>query len=374
MSEILHFIQSTPTKDPLIIGTLLVFSLIVGSFFNVVIHRLSQQMEGVSSKELSTTKPAKSFCPNCKKELSWKENIPLISYIIQLGRCTGCKKDISWRYPAVELTSVIITASVWNLSPSVGSAILGVFFLDVLLLTAVIDAKTKKIPNKLTVPGTVILLAAAFIPLAEGSNLAIDQGKTALIGAVGCFILMWGLAELGKRLFGKKKVVLKKPQAFLWENGTLKIQDAPEIPVEESEAMSGADLGFARPSDRLIIQGDIIQNKAEGMEEKLSEVIISPHESGKIHGSMKTITFPREAMGMGDAKLLLFAGAAMGFLPAIHGLVAGTLAALVGVMAMRVYAIAKKGNAPGLIAFGPWIAIGCAGVWIYNAMCTSCAG
>lgn len=73
------------------------FGLIIGSFLNVV--GLRYQKQPLSGR---------SFCPNCKKKLSWFELIPLLSFVFQLGRCRGCHKKISWQYPIVELISGFI--------------------------------------------------------------------------------------------------------------------------------------------------------------------------------------------------------------------------------------------------------------------------
>ena len=83
----------------LVIAFIFVMGLVWGSFLNVVIYRMSH---GIS--------PAKgrSICPKCKKEIPWKYNIPLLSFIWLRGRCANCHKKISWRYPAIELLTGIL--------------------------------------------------------------------------------------------------------------------------------------------------------------------------------------------------------------------------------------------------------------------------
>ena len=71
-----------------------IIGICIGSFLNVIIYRFQ--------KNFSIIKP-RSFCPKCKKQLTWKENIPIVSYLIQGGKCIGCSKSISIRYPLVEL-------------------------------------------------------------------------------------------------------------------------------------------------------------------------------------------------------------------------------------------------------------------------------
>src|SRR5688572_29831254 len=78
----------------------LLFGLVVGSFLNVVIVRLPQ--------EISIAVP-RSHCPNCKKLILWYDNIPVVSYIMLGGRCRRCKKKISSRYPMIEAANGIIS-------------------------------------------------------------------------------------------------------------------------------------------------------------------------------------------------------------------------------------------------------------------------
>ncbi len=71
----------------------------IGSFLNVIVFRLPRKISLISPR---------SFCPKCKKMITWKENIPLISWLIQRGRCTGCNTEISFRYPIIEFSTGIL--------------------------------------------------------------------------------------------------------------------------------------------------------------------------------------------------------------------------------------------------------------------------
>lgn len=347
MLNTLAFLTEEPTYSPLILGLIGLAGLITGSYFNVVIYRKCAQYEGADPKELNTSKPKRSFCPSCKKTLSWSENIPLISYLIQGGKCTGCKSNISPVYPTVEAASTAIALIAWTTRPTINQA-LGLWaLLALLLICGMIDAKTQKIPNALTLPGAAFLLILACLPGGIG-------WQTALIGGAGTYGLMFALVHLGKGLFGKRKVTLKDPMEAEWKNGGLTLRDEGKT-LEESETLTGADLPFLRESDKIIMEGNFEINQSE----KVTTAIITPKTTDHIKGFLKTITYPREAMGMGDAKLLLMAGAGAGFLPAINGLAAGAVAAIIATMIWRFYAKFQKQNAPELIAFGPWIAAGC---------------
>ena len=125
-----------------------IFGLCIGSFINVVVYRFP--------KNLSIVKP-RSFCPKCKIKLTWKENIPLISWLIQRGSCINCNATISMRYPLVELLTAILFVIFINSSPYLYNAsfnsIFHIFFswifLSLLICITLIDIKSFWIPQGL---------------------------------------------------------------------------------------------------------------------------------------------------------------------------------------------------------------------------------
>src|SRR3990167_1223631 len=82
--------------------TLFLFGLIIGSFLNVLIWRLNDE-------KAPKFWQGRSMCPKCKHELSWSDNVPLLSFIVLSGRCRFCQKPISWQYPVVELLAGVAT-------------------------------------------------------------------------------------------------------------------------------------------------------------------------------------------------------------------------------------------------------------------------
>ena len=120
----------------------------IGSFLNVVIYRFPN--------DLSIIKP-RSFCPKCKTKLTWKENIPLISWLIQKGRCINCGTSISITYPLIELITAILFVIFINSSPSLYSSSSNLFFdiffswlyLSLLICISLIDIDSFWIPQGL---------------------------------------------------------------------------------------------------------------------------------------------------------------------------------------------------------------------------------
>ena len=117
----------------------------IGSYLNVVIYRWPR--EG-----LSVTSPSRSFCPICEEEIPWYRNIPLLTWLLQRGKCASCGAPISVRYPCVELLTAVLFMRAWDVfvvdrNPISPIAALLVATLAVLLVTiAWIDADLMLVP------------------------------------------------------------------------------------------------------------------------------------------------------------------------------------------------------------------------------------
>jgi len=144
------------------------FGLCVGSFANVVIYRSPR--EG-----LSVLQPSRSFCPGCRAPVSFRDNVPVLSWLLLRGRCRSCHAPIAWRYPAVELLVGALFAAAWWLSPPVDMASTGRFVALCLLAyssvaVTLIDLEHFIIPDVITYPGVVggLLLSVVFPTLHAG--------------------------------------------------------------------------------------------------------------------------------------------------------------------------------------------------------------
>jgi leader peptidase (prepilin peptidase) / N-methyltransferase len=163
------------------------FSLSMGSFFNVVIHRMPRRESLVSPG---------SHCPSCDHRIRFYENIPLLSFLVQNGKCRHCGASISWRYPIVEGLTALVVISLfavygWSKELLVYGA-LSLFLVPI----SFIDLETGFIPDKLTLPASLIGIIFLIV-------FQIVNWKSALIGAVsgGLFLLI--LMALGKAVFKK---------------------------------------------------------------------------------------------------------------------------------------------------------------------------
>ena len=130
------------------------FGLVVGSFLNVVIHR-------VPLRE-SVVWPA-SHCPHCGEPIRPRDNLPLISYVLLRGRCRNCKESISVRYPVVEATTgLIFGAAAYEFGSSL-ALLHALIFISVLIPLAVIDLEHRLLPNVIVGPATLLGLVLSIL-------------------------------------------------------------------------------------------------------------------------------------------------------------------------------------------------------------------
>lgn len=166
--------------------------LVIGSFLNVLIHRLPIMIEaqcaGVPSP-LNLLQPG-SHCPACQHPIGWADKWPLLSFIALRGRCRHCQTRISWQYPAVECAGALIFAAASLSQPNWASALAWAGFGAALLALAVIDARTQWLPDALTQP----LLWGGLVASAWGLT-SIDL-HTSLAGAVTGYLSLWTVYAL----------------------------------------------------------------------------------------------------------------------------------------------------------------------------------
>jgi leader peptidase (prepilin peptidase)/N-methyltransferase len=186
------------------------FGLMIGSFLNVVIHRLPRMMErdwAAQCAELRGETPAptepfslvrpRSRCPHCGRPVGALENIPVLSFLFLRGRCRGCGKPISWRYPLVEaLAGLLFGFIAWQLGPGLASwAAMG--FVAAMIALTFIDFDTQLLPDDITLPmlwaGLLLNVAGTYTDL-----------TSAVIGATAGYLSLWTVYWLFKLLTGKE--------------------------------------------------------------------------------------------------------------------------------------------------------------------------
>jgi leader peptidase (prepilin peptidase)/N-methyltransferase len=186
--------------------------LCVGSFINVVIHRLPKMLDRAwreQCADLTDAKPPeqprynlvvpRSQCPACGHRISALENVPVVSYLFLRGRCSACAAPISARYPLVELlTGALTVAAVlrFGVTPAAGSACL---LLWSLIALTFIDFDTQLLPDSITLP----LLWAGLLANLAGWSPGVAL-RDAVVGAIAGYLVLWSVYWAFKLIRGKE--------------------------------------------------------------------------------------------------------------------------------------------------------------------------
>ncbi|HEX9301278.1 MAG TPA: A24 family peptidase [Casimicrobiaceae bacterium] len=203
--------------DPLIhTFSALVVGLCVGSFLNVVIHRLPKMLErgwraqcaelrdeAVPEEPVYNLVVPRSACPACGHRITALENIPVVSWLALRGRCSACRAKIPARYPIVEILGGLLAAyAIYHFGPTAKGVAACVLLWTLLALT-MIDVDTQLLPDDLTLP---LLWAGLFVNLlgdkgVMGSFVSLNE---AVIGAIAGYLSLWTVYWLFKLIRGKE--------------------------------------------------------------------------------------------------------------------------------------------------------------------------
>jgi len=132
------------------------FGLLIGSFLNVCIHRMPQ--------DLSVVRP-RSACPHCGQPIRWHDNLPVLSFLFLGGRCRDCQAAISWLYPMVELMTAllfVLVAHRYGLTPEGAKYAV---FVAMMLALAVVDLIDRLLPDPITLGGAAVGFLLSFVVL-----------------------------------------------------------------------------------------------------------------------------------------------------------------------------------------------------------------
>jgi leader peptidase (prepilin peptidase)/N-methyltransferase len=329
----------------------------VGSFLNVCIYRLPLN--------LSVNQPRRSFCPSCKAQIPWHQNLPLVSWLLLRGRCAKCGARIAFRYFAVELLTALFFLIIWKCFPW-QIAITYWVFIALVIAATFIDFEHFIIPDEITIGGTVAGLIGS---IAVPQLMNTDRRLMALLMSAGSaalgYALLWLVLEGGKLVFGKKRIRLEKPTTFTWARHG---DDADFVVGDEKSLWSDF---FARENDQLLLHCSSARIAAR----EFTDTILRFHynrvrvgsenfeldQLDEITGVANEIEIPREAMGRGDLKFLACIGAFLGWRAVLFAIFAGSLyGSIIGLITLilgrRVWSLK--------LPFGPYLALG-AITWMF---------
>jgi leader peptidase (prepilin peptidase)/N-methyltransferase len=338
---------------PLYIDCLVfLFGAVVGSFLNVCIYRMPRGLSVVSPP---------SACPHCHTQIRWYHNIPLVTYLAIGGKCRYCGAKITPRYFLVELLTALAFLAVWLQFGSWRPVIYWVLIAGFIVATF-IDFEHFIIPNEITLGGVVVGLVASAVypPLHDALSVPASIGQS-LLGILCGGGVLYLVVELGKLLFGKRKVPLDPDTKIVIHDGKL-IVGEEELPWEDM---------FFRDSDRITFRATTLQYNDQTFAD--AQVVVT--ETGlqindqkfdltatdNIEATTDLIIIPREAMGLGDVKLLAAIGAFLGWKATLFTVfISSVLGGVVGLALI----ILQRTNWQGRIPYGPYLVVG-ALLWIF---------
>jgi leader peptidase (prepilin peptidase)/N-methyltransferase len=351
----------------------------IGSFLNVVIYRLP--------RGISVNKPRRSFCPTCNYKIPFYLNIPIISWLILLGKCRNCSSKVSIRYLLVELISGVLFLACWLIYalPLSGQfqvtyylVLPGWFLISLLVSASLIDYEHQIIPDALNVIGLISgLIFAIMFPLIPFNIMGVDSFFNSdeitwyksfiislLSGAFG-FLIIYSIVFLGKIVFGIK--VLSKNKSNEWS-----IVEGEENPVLlfDDQEINFEDLFFVG-TEKLVFEcqkfdlngNEIITDKVSVFYDRIdyNNESIEISDWVSVGGKSVKITYHREAMGFGDVKYMAMIGVFIGWKGILFTLFT---ASIIGTVVSLPGKILKSDNALNRIPFGPFLSLG-AIIWLF---------
>lgn len=323
-----------------------IFGLIIGSFLNVVIHRIPRGESIVSPG---------SHCPACRNPIGAFDNIPLLSYVLLRGRCRNCNIRVSSVYPFVEaITALLFIAIILKSGPS-WQAMLEMIFACVMLALVFIDARHHLLPNMITYPAFLFALAAATVLGGLGDWASGTIGISIVIPA-----LELGISPLRAALIGGFLFALAAPGFWLLDRLDLVLFNK-YFEWEEMNEEGERDEEAIESRYRLTIYGTMIAGLLVAAGWAFAVIYFSPNEpqafddaykgllgasGGALLGGgliwwLRAVYFyirGFEGMGLGDVKMMAIVGAFLGWrgtfgvllLGSIIGVVVGSILAFRG--------------------------------------------
>lgn len=190
----------------------LIFGLLVGSFLNVVIYRLPKMLErdwqidaaqvlGTASEtdrvdtSFNLAQP-RSQCPGCGTQVKAIDNIPIVSFVLLRGRCGQCQNPISLQYPAIELTTGLVTLFLIHHFGLSSVAVLACLLTYALIALSTIDYRTTLLPDSITLP-------FLWLGLLVNINGTFTDLTSAVVGAMAGYLSLWSVYWGFKLLTGK---------------------------------------------------------------------------------------------------------------------------------------------------------------------------
>lgn len=334
--------------------------LVVGSFLNVVIYRLPRN-------ESVVTPP--SHCPACNNRIPMRWNLPVLSWLILRGRARCCGARISPRYLVVEAFTGALFLATWlaygRETPAVAFSLAA--FWASLVASSAIDLEHFIVPDELSLGGTAVGVAlSAFFPALHGVARAGEGMRKSAIGAVVGAGAVYLVVRGGKLLFGRERVALGEGGRALFLEDGLRLPDGDlpygEIFYRRGDAVT-AKAKRVELSTRCLRDVEVrLELLRQPPRLRLGEEVLNPEEEPWMAIQADEIYLPREAMGLGDVKLMAAIGAFLGWQATLFSLMAS---AMIGsVVGIGLIALGRR-DWGARLPFGPFLALA-ALIWAFG--------
>jgi len=344
----------------------------IGSYLNVVIYRIPRGQ--------SSSQPRRSYCPACQVKIPFYRNVPILTWMIQRGRCHACQESISFRYVIVEVLTCVLFIALWIHTPD-WRVLISAVFVSLLIAISFIDAEHYIIPvNWCWLGGLLALFANVFCPTLisdKGSHL-LDYVKRlchvetvdtsfllSLMGGCLGFIILQVVVVLGKLVFGTIRHTSEVAQPWFLKEPE---EEFDELQFVYGETSYGWSDIFYRKSDRIEMEsaqikldGKPIGAGAVTIRERVVTIDAVEYDITRLQsleGQTHRVTIPREAMGGGDPPLLAMIGAFLGPYAVVYTLFSSSVFALL-------FAFGARLGFGKPLPYGPFLAMG-AMSWIFG--------
>lgn len=336
------------------------FGCIVGSFLNVVIHRLPLEQSIVSPP---------SHCPHCQYSIPWYLNVPLVTWLYLRGKCANCGAAISARYFLVELLTGLAYLACWlafgpQPVPHPGLLVLACcVFLSGLIAATFIDFEHFIIPDEITIGGVVVgFFGSLIVPQLHGVKSPADSLLASFLGICVGAGLIYFVLRMGKLFFGRQEMRLSGPSKVIFTETGIVVGDEEirydELFYRKSDSVR-LEARTAELSDRCYRDVTV---RLSPLKLWIGEEEFDPAEVPYLEVTTESLVLPREAMGLGDVKFMAAIGAFLGWRAVVFSLMASSIiGSIVGVTLI----VLKKQTASGRLPYGPYIAFA-AVIWLFG--------
>ena len=332
-----------------------VFGCTVGSFLTLCIHRLPLEQPLFSP----------SVCPHCKSPTPWLLHIFFLGWLPLQGRCQECAAPVPARYFFIEVLTGAAFLGCW-LSfghQSVTLALVYCLLLAGLIVATATDVEHLIIPDQITIGGTIVgIVCSLLLPRLHGQSTWLRSLGESLVGLAlgggGIYAILRG----GKMVFGRERVKLPAKTRVVFGETSVHLPDR-EVPFEEV---------FSRKSDVITFHAETVELTDRCYRDvpvrlspeklQVGNDMFNPEEVPHMEVLTAELVFPREAMGLGDAKLMAAIGAFLGAAGVLFTVVVGALAG--SVCGLALIALRRR-SWSGRLYFGPFLALGAA-VWVFH--------